>query len=103
MTARKTGLVPITGAQGKILVPKHIRIVPQFAAENRLQSSLDIDSEIPVPVMCALIRTKGIYELNPEHRPLLHIDAKLGAELVSALGSRGNDPLANGKETEGPA
>jgi hypothetical protein len=59
VTARKTGLVPITGTQSKILVPKHIRIVPQFAAENRLQSSLDIDSEIPV--MCAPIRTKGIY------------------------------------------
>lgn len=85
MTARKTGIAPKTGTQGKILVPKHIRIVPQFAAENRLQSDLDKETEIPLPVMFALIRDKEIYELYPERRSLLDIDAKLGAELVSAL------------------
>jgi hypothetical protein len=100
ITVRKAGLVTIPGAQRKILIPIHIRPLAEFVPEDGLQSGLDIKSEIPLPVMRALSSTKGIYELNADHWSLLDIDAKLRAELASALGSRGNYPMADRKDTE---
>jgi hypothetical protein len=93
LTTRERRLVSIAGTHRKIFIAVHIRVVAQFAPQSGLQSSLNIEGEVPPPIPRAFA-LKGIYELKPDQWSFLDVDTQFGPDLVAcALGNRGNCPL----------
>lgn len=74
----KAGLIPVTGTEGQILILKYIRVVAQLAAQNGLQSCVDVKGEPPIPALRALVPNKGIHNFNPDSWSLPDVESKLG-------------------------